>query len=60
MEGLILFLAARLLSKSFWLLVLSTFLGVLLLAMRSFYRNSIFQEAAREAQPSRFYSANRF
>jgi hypothetical protein len=57
---MILFLATRLLTKAFWLLVLSTFLGVLMITMRNFYRNAIFQDAAREAQPSRFFNANRF
>ena len=59
MNEIILFLAGRFLSRSFWLLVLSSFLGVLLLVMRNFYRDHIYKEAIRLSQPSRFY-AERF
>lgn len=55
MNPMILFLANRLLSRSFWLLVVSTFLGVLLLQMRSWYRGQILTEAIRATTPGRFY-----
>jgi hypothetical protein len=42
----ILFIAARLFTRTFWLLVMVTFVGVLMMGARSFYRNSIFKDAA--------------
>jgi hypothetical protein len=60
MDELVLFLAARFLSKSFWLLVLSTFFGVLLFAMRSYYRNEVFQDATKASWRMGRGNANRF
>ena len=59
MNEIVLFIAHRFLTRAFWLLVLSSFLGVLLLTMRNFYRGQIYNEAVRLSQPSRFY-ADRF
>jgi hypothetical protein len=58
MPSMIQFLAARLLTRSFWLLVLSTFLGVLLMSMRSSFRDQIFKIAV-ETRKKKYY-ATRF
>lgn len=42
---IILFLLARLLTRSFWYLVGASLLGALALAMRGYYRNEIFNAA---------------
>jgi len=60
MNPMILFLANRLLSRSFWLLVVSTFLGVLLLQMRSWHRGQILAEALRTINPGGRFYGNRF
>ena len=43
---ILLFMLARLLTKTFWLLVVVTFVGVIMMAARSSYRDSIFKAAA--------------
>lgn len=43
---IILFTLKRLLTRGFWLLVLSTFGSVILIALRTKYRDGIFSDAA--------------
>jgi hypothetical protein len=43
---ILLFMFARLLTKTFWLLVAVTFVGVIMMAARTSYRDSIFKAAA--------------
>ena len=50
---ILVFVVARLFTKTFWLLVGVTFVGVVMMGARSSYRNSIFQ-AAGETLGKRF------
>jgi hypothetical protein len=43
---ILLFMLSRLLTRSFWLLVGVTLVGVIMMAARGSYRNLIFQAAA--------------
>jgi hypothetical protein len=48
-DEIVLFLATRVFTKVFWMLVLTSFVGVLMFSMRSFFRNEMFLAAAAEA-----------
>ena len=44
---ILIFVFARLFTRSFWLLVIVTFVGVLMMGARTSYRNEIFQAAGK-------------
>lgn len=46
MNEVVTFVATRLLTRAFWLLVLTTLLGWLMVNMRTGFRDEIFQAAA--------------
>ena len=45
MNDIVLFVARRLLTKAFWMLVTTSFLGVLMWQLRSSFKDQIFQAA---------------
>jgi hypothetical protein len=52
MNSLVQFVLQRILTRSFWLMVITTFLGILMYDQRSTFKDQIFQEAIASSQKS--------